>query len=232
MPIFALNETIAFPPAHLAEPDGLLAVGGDLRPQRLLLAYALGIFPWFAEGQPILWHSPDPRFVLLPERLHIGRSLRRSITRRAFEIRFDTAFREVIEGCQQTPRPGQPGTWITAAMVEAYVRLHELGFAHSVEAYAGGELAGGVYGVSLGGAFFGESMFTRRADASKVAFVELVRALAAAGIDLVDCQVPTDHLARFGAEDWPRARFLAALAKRLERPTLRGPWTDMTGPAT
>jgi len=224
VPVFRLSDRLAFPPPELADKSGLLAVGGDLSPERLLLAYSLGIFPWYGEGLPILWHSPEPRLVLEAEKLQISRSLRKELRRRRYEVRLDTAFAEVIGGCAETPRPGQDGTWITDEMIRAYVRLHELGYAHSAEAWLDDELAGGLYGVSLGGAFFGESMFARAPDASKVAFAVLVDQLARWDIRLVDCQVYTDHLARFGAEDWPRPRFLRALADALEQPTRRGAW--------
>ncbi|MBI4953643.1 MAG: leucyl/phenylalanyl-tRNA--protein transferase [Myxococcales bacterium] len=224
MPIYRLDERIVFPPPHLADPSGVLAVGGDLEPRRVLLAYASGIFPWPAEGMPLLWHSPDPRFVLEAHALHVPRSLHKTLRRRSFDLSLDTAFRAVIEACAGEPRPGQRGTWITDEMVEAYVKLHELGFAHSAEAWHEGRLVGGLYGVSLGGAFFGESMFAAVPDASKAAFVVLVAQLARWGLELVDCQVHTEHLARFGARHWPRERYLAALRHALERPTRRGPW--------
>jgi leucyl/phenylalanyl-tRNA---protein transferase len=199
-------------------------VGGDLRPERLVLAYAMGIFPWYSEDTPILWHSPDPRMVLEASKIVVNRSLRKTIRRGAYEVRLDTAFRQVIEKCSLVPRPGQDGTWITDEMLEAYVDLHERGLAHSAEAWHEGELVGGLYGVSLGGAYFGESMFAEAPDASKVAFVTLVEQLQRWGIELVDCQVHTEHLARFGAEEWPRERFLQALAEALQKPTRRGKW--------
>jgi leucyl/phenylalanyl-tRNA--protein transferase len=222
--IFRLDHRLVFPRPELAEPSGLLAVGGDLSPERLVLAYASGIFPWYDEEQPILWHSPDPRMVLLPAELEVGRSLAKTLRRGTYEVRLDTDFRGVIEGCQQAPRDGQDGTWITEEMLEAYVELHERGVAHSAEAWRDGELCGGLYGIALGGVFFGESMFASQPDASKVAFVTLVRQVAAWGIELVDCQVYTDHLARFGAREWPRARFLGALGEALQRETRFGPW--------
>jgi leucyl/phenylalanyl-tRNA--protein transferase len=222
--IFRLDDRIVFPRPELAEPSGLLAVGGDLEPERLVLAYALGIFPWYSEGQPILWHSPDPRMVLRSSEIHVGRSLAKAMRRPGYEVRLDTAFAEVIERCARVPRPGQTGTWITADMVAAYVELHERGIAHSAEAFLDGKLVGGLYGVSLGAAFFGESMFATAPDASKVAFVTLVQQLARWGIELVDCQVRTDHLARFGAKEWPRSRFLAALQEALATPTRVGAW--------
>ncbi|HLU65384.1 MAG TPA: leucyl/phenylalanyl-tRNA--protein transferase [Kofleriaceae bacterium] len=224
MPVFRLSERLAFPPPELAEESGLLAVGGDLRPERLLLAYQLGIFPWYHDGLPILWYSPDPRMVLEADRLVVNRSLRKSIRRGRYQVTLDTAFDRVIRACAEVPRPGQDGTWITSDMLAAYLRLHEIGYAHSVEAWDGAELAGGLYGVSLGGAFFGESMFARAPDASKVAFVALVEQLLRWDIRLIDCQVHTEHLERFGAEEWPRERYLARLAVALERPTRRGRW--------
>jgi len=229
VPVFRLDERLAFPPPELAE-DGLLAVGGDLSPDRLLLAYSLGIFPWYDEGQPILWHSPDPRLVLLAGGLHVSRSLERTLRRGTFRITFDAAFGRVVDACAAAARPGQDGTWITGEMRRAYKRLHKLGYAHSAEAWQGDRLAGGLYGVSLGGAFFGESMFARVPDASKAAFVTLVRQLQRWGITLVDCQVATEHLERFGALEWPRARFLAALDTALELPTRRGNWGTETVP--
>ena len=224
MPVFRLNELALFPPPELAEAGGLLAVGGDLRPDRLLAAYRSGIFPWYSEGQPIWWHSPDPRFVLEPDALHVPRSLAKIIRRGDYEIRFDTAFSDVIAACARTPRPNQHGTWFTSAMVRAYERLHDQGLAHSAEAWRDGELVGGLYGVSLGDMYFGESMFTDAPDASKCAFAVLVRWMQARGIALVDSQVHTEHLARFGAEHWPRARYLARLHELVERDTRQGPW--------
>jgi len=218
-----LGEEFAFPDPRQASAEGLLAYGGDLRPERLLVAYAQGVFPWY-ESDPILWFSPDPRTVLQPHAIHVGRSLRRTLRRAPFELRLDTAFGQVIRSCAAAPRAGQAGTWITPDMVEAYTHLHELGFAHSVESWREGELVGGLYGVSLGAAFFGESMFAARSDASKVAFVFLVAQLREWGFQLVDCQLHNDHVARFGAQEWPRERFLEALARALEQPTRIGPW--------
>ncbi|MBI5070886.1 MAG: leucyl/phenylalanyl-tRNA--protein transferase [Deltaproteobacteria bacterium] len=225
MALYRLPREPIFPPPDDAEPDGLLAVGGDLSPERLVAAYAAGIFPWYSDDQPILWWSPDPRLVLRPAWLHLSRSLSRTLRRGTYQVRADTAFAEVISRCAGVHRPGQRGTWIVPEMVEAYVRLHHLGLAHSFEAWEDGVLAGGLYGVSLGGAFFGESMFAERPDASKVAFATAVTWLAGQGIDLVDCQVRTEHLARFGAQEVPRAAFLADLAAALRHPTRRGPWS-------
>ncbi|HSK05644.1 MAG TPA: leucyl/phenylalanyl-tRNA--protein transferase [Kofleriaceae bacterium] len=223
MPVYRLDDRLQFPPVHLAE-DGLLALGGDLRPERLLLGYTQGIFPWYAENLPILWHSPDPRMVMATEDLVVQRSLRKAIRKRPYELRMDTAFARVLEGCASVPRPGQNGTWLIPEMVEAYTRLHELGFAHSIEAWQGETLVGGLYGVSLGGAFFGESMFARAPDASKIAFVAAGRQLEAWGIRLIDCQVHTDHLERFGAYEVPRREYLEMLRAVLDHPTRRGQW--------
>ena len=225
MPVYRLGEELAFPPADAADPSGLLAVGGDLNPERLLLAYAQGIFPWYDDEQPILWHSPDPRLVLVPSELRVSRNLRRLLSRGRFDVTLDTAFERVIDACARSPRKAEFGTWITDEMREAYCRLFELGFAHSAEAWEDGELAGGLYGVSLGGCFFGESMFTRVTDASKVAFATLVAQLEAWDFDLIDCQVHSEHLERFGAVLWRRRRFLEVLADSLARPTRRGRWS-------
>jgi leucyl/phenylalanyl-tRNA--protein transferase len=208
-----------------ASQEGLLAVGGDLRPDRLIEAYRHGIFPWYNDDQPILWWSPDPRAVLFPEKLHVPRSLERTIRRGAFIMTLDTCFREVMTQCAG-PRPQYPegGTWITPAMIEAYTELHQLGYAHSVETWQKGRLVGGLYGVALGGAFFGESMFSRAPDASKVALVVLVRQLRAWGFRLFDCQQSSPHVRRFGAEDIPRRNFLALLAAALALPDRRGRW--------
>jgi leucyl/phenylalanyl-tRNA--protein transferase len=230
LPVYRLHPSrLDFPPPEEAEPDGLLAVGGDLRPERLLAAYAQGIFPWYSEGLPILWHSPDPRFVLLPGELHVGRSLRKVIKRGEYTFRLDTAFEKVMAACGKVKRPGQRGTWITQDMKRAYSELHRLGFAHSAEAWRGEELVGGLYGVSLGSAFFGESMFALAPDASKVAFVLLSEQLVSWGFTLIDCQVETEHLARFGAVPWPREQFLLALADGLKAPTRRGKWEAEVG---
>ena len=224
MPVYRLNERWVFPPPELAEPSGLLAFGGDLSPERLLTAYSQGIFPWPIGDLPLPWFSPDPRWVIVPSELHVPRRLERSLRRRRLEVRLDTAFDRVIRGCAEAPRVGQDGTWITEEMVLAYERLHRLGFAHCAEAWTEGELVGGLYGVSLGSAFFGESMFTRAPDASKTALVTLVRQLAAWGFTIFDCQTHTPHVERLGARPWPRERFLAVLAGAVKRPTRLGPW--------
>ncbi len=223
MPVFRLDERLVFPPVHLAE-DGLLAIGGDLAPERLLLAYTKGIFPWYAEKLPILWHSPDPRFVMTTRDLVIQKSLRKSIRREPYELKMDTAFLQVLEGCAAAPRPGQSGTWLIPEMVAAYEKLHELGFAHSMEAWQDGVLVGGLYGVSLGAAFFGESMFSKAPDASKITYAATIRQLDAWGIGLVDCQVHTEHLERFGAYEVPRLAYIELLKRALDEPTKRGRW--------
>jgi len=205
-------------------PHGLVAVGGDLRPATLIDAYGKGVFPWY-EQAPILWFSPDPRMVLFPEELQIRRSVRRVLNKNLFEVRFDTAFGRVITACAAVDRPGQSGTWINDDMVRAYCELHRQGYAHSCEVWRDGCLAGGLYGVSLGGAFFGESMFSLLPDASKVAFVRLVERLRGWSFTVVDCQIHTDHLARFGARELPRGDFLRSLAEALRLPTRRGSWT-------
>lgn len=225
MTIYRLTHEITFPDPREAESDGLLAVGGDLRPERLLLAYALGIFPWYSRP-PILWFSPDPRSVLPLRAVRIHRSLRKVMRKHRFEIRADTAFAELIFRCSTIKRVGQSGTWITSEMREAYVRLHELGFAHSIEAWRNGELVGGLYGVSLGAAFFGESMFSLEANASKVALVTLLSVLRERAFHFLDCQVPSPHLNQLGALSWSREVFLTALAHALALPTAQGTWTD------
>lgn len=234
MPVFRLPAEPRFPDPSLAEPDGLLAIGGDLQPARLLTAYTLGIFPWYSEGQPRLWFSPDPRFVLPPDELQVPRSLAKIVRRGDYEIRLDTAFSEVIRGCRSTPRPGQRGTWITGEMEAAYLRLHELGFAHSAEAWRDGELVGGLYGVAVGRLYAGESMYANAPDASKVAFVWLARQLQAWGFGLIDCQIPTAHLERFGARSIPRADYLAHLDELIPAGPPPGRWAFDPGftPAT
>ncbi len=221
-----------FPPATNANEDGILAVGGDLSPERLVAAYLRGIFPWYSEGLPILWHCPDPRFVLEPDTLHVPKSLKKTQKVAPYRLTLDTAFEAVIEGCAETRRPGQRGTWITRDMRRAYVTLHHLGLAHSCEAWLGDQLVGGLYGVSLGRVFYGESMFARADDASKLAFVTLAEWMRSWGVQLIDCQQETAHLARFGAEAWPRPRFLAAIDTLAKLPTKRGPWRfpDQTSP--
>jgi leucyl/phenylalanyl-tRNA--protein transferase len=209
--IFRLPVEPLFPDPALAEPEGLLAIGGDLSEAQLLAAYRNGIFPWYNPGDPILWWSPDPRMVLYPEELHLSRSLRRSLRRLSYVVTVDCAFSETIRACSRAPRLGQAGTWITPEMERAYVRLHRAGYAHSVECRRNGELVGGLYGVALGRCFFGESMFHHQPEASKIAFAALVPALLAAGYRLIDCQQRTQLLAGFGAREIPRAQFLHQL---------------------
>ncbi len=216
-----------FPPlaAALAEPNGLLAAGGDLSAGRLLAAYRRGIFPWFSEGQPILWWSPDPRMVLTTDAFKVSRSLDRRVRAGRFEIRVDTAFRQVMQACAE-PRAGQGGTWITASIIDAYAALHDLGYAHSVEAWREGALVGGLYGVALGRAFFGESMFAREADASKVALVALVERLRRLDVPLIDCQQETPHLASVGARPMARAAFALRLAELIHSTAPPAGWTS------
>jgi leucyl/phenylalanyl-tRNA--protein transferase len=211
MPVYRLNDQLLFPPPELAEPEGLLAVGGDLSPSRLLLAYSMGIFPWFNEDDPILWWSPDPRCVLDPDELKISRRLARTLRQGRFRTSFNEAFPAVVAACADIRRKHEAGTWITGDMLQAYDRLHRLGFAHSVECWQGDDLVGGVYGVCLGRCFFGESMYHRVTDASKVALVALVRKVVEKGWGLIDCQVPNPHLASLGAKEIPRSEFLRRL---------------------
>jgi leucyl/phenylalanyl-tRNA---protein transferase len=214
------GNNVDFPDVSLAlkEPDGLLAIGGDLKPQRLLAAYRQGIFPWYNEGQPILWWAPNPRTVLFPQQIKISRSLRKTLRNKAFTVSLDRAFAEVIEACSG-PRPDadNPGTWITHEMKQAYLHLHKQGHAHSVECWHHGQLVGGLYGVGIGRVFFGESMFTRCSDASKVAFVALAQQLAHWDFGLIDCQIHSLHLESLGAENIERAQFMALLNKYCEQ---------------
>lgn len=207
MPVFRLNKEILFPPTELAEPDGLLAVGGDLAPARLLAAYQQGIFPWYSSEEPILWWSPAPRLVLLPEEFHLPKRLARTIRQNIFQISTDTAFAEVIAACAGVREELGKGTWITKEMQAAYIRLHELGFAHSVECRVEGELVGGLYGVCLDRFFFGESMFSRQTDASKAALAALVSHAQRIGLRAIDCQMTTAHLLRFGSREMRREAF-------------------------
>lgn len=223
MPVYQLPDAIVFPPVDHAVRSGLLAVGGDLSPERLLAAYRAGIFPWYSGMQPILWWSPDPRFVLFPEELHVSRSMRQFLKKGTVRITFDRSFREVIAACQRS-RPNQDGTWITPEMQDAYTGLHDLGYAHSVEVWEGEKLVGGLYGLSLGRSFFGESMFSATPNASKAALIILVSRLKAVGFDLIDCQVESAHLAGLGARSIPRRVFCAILAETLRHETLRGNW--------
>jgi leucyl/phenylalanyl-tRNA--protein transferase len=224
MPIFRLVEEPIFPPPDYADPSGLLAVGGDLSNERLLEAYRLGIFPWYSDDQPILWWSPDPRLILDLRDFKISRSLRKTLKKGVFQVTFDHAFEEVIRACAMVPREAQNGTWITNEMLKAYVNLHGLGYAHSVESWFGGKLAGGLYGVSLGKCFFGESMFHLKTDASKVALAILVEKLRSWDFHFIDSQMTTEHMLRLGAKELPRRIFLKRLQSALRYPTKRGRW--------
>jgi leucyl/phenylalanyl-tRNA--protein transferase len=224
MPVFVLSEALTFPPPRLATPEGLLAVGGDLSRDRLLLAYRMGIFPWYGDDEPILWWSPDPRLVLYPPEFHLSRSLEKVIRRGEFTVRMDTAFEAVICECAAVRATRGEGTWIVPDMIRAYCELHDLGVAHSVEAWRGPHLAGGLYGVSLGSGFFGESMFARQTNASKVALAALVAYLRLEGFGIIDCQVTTGHLQRMGAREIPRELYLEELGRCLLAPTRAGSW--------
>jgi len=226
MPVYRLPSEPIFPDPTQAEKDGLVAIGGDLSVERLVNAYANGIFPWYSEGQPILWHSPDPRMALLPGKFKLTKSLARVIAAKKFELRIDTQFREVITACSKVPRIGQEGTWITQEMIEAYIELHKNGFAHSFETHCDGKLVGGLYGVSLGRAFFGESMFHLQTDASKVAFAALVDFCETRDFQFIDAQVPSEHLTRLGAQEMPRPEFLDRLSQALSLDGLIGRWTS------
>jgi len=216
MPVYRLTRKLAFPPPELAEDDGLLAVGGDLSVDRLLLAYSMGIFPWYSDGEPILWWSPDPRLILIPAELKVSHTLRQTIRKKKFRVTTNIAFEDVMRNCATIRRKGQRGTWITEDMIKAYVRLHKAGYAQSVESWDGDELAGGFYGVIMGRAFFGESMFAKKSDASKVAFAVYAEYLALKDFELIDCQVTTEHMKRFGAKEIPRAEFEKLLQKALK----------------
>jgi leucyl/phenylalanyl-tRNA---protein transferase len=224
MPIFRLTEQLRFPPPEYADPDGLLAVGGDLSPERLLLAYSMGIFPWYGEETPILWWSPHPRLVLFPDELKVSRSLQRVIRKGVFQVTMDSGFPDVIAECARVRLKNREGTWIVPEMSAAYCRLHALGYAHSVETWQQGELVGGLYGVALGRVFYGESMFTKRSDASKVALVHLVHRLRSWNFEMIDCQMTTPHLLSLGAREVPRAEYLRRLAAAVKAPHQAGSW--------
>jgi leucyl/phenylalanyl-tRNA--protein transferase len=224
IPWLSENDPFPSPAQALRDPNGLLAAGADLRPERLLAAYRQGLFPWYGPGEPVLWWSPDPRMVLVPAEFKVSRSLAKRLRRRDYEVRFDAAFAAVMRACAE-PREGQGGTWIVADMVRAYCRLHELGHAHSVEAWRDGELVGGLYGVALGGMFYGESMFSRATDASKVALAHLVAQLSRRGYGLIDCQMETAHLASLGARPIARAEFLERLRVLVNLPDHPGKWS-------
>jgi leucyl/phenylalanyl-tRNA---protein transferase len=227
-----LRTSSFFPPidAALDDPNGLLAAGGDLSPERLLAAYRHGIFPWYNGGQPILWWSPNPRMVLFIDEFKLQRSLRKVVRQHRFEIRADTAFRQVMTGCAE-PRNGQSGTWITPQVIDAYAALHQQGHAHSIESWRDGKLVGGLYGVAVGRMFYGESMFARESDASKVALVKLVAMLERMDMPLIDCQQETDHLARFGARPITRRVFAGWLTRLVETPAPAESWAEAAAAA-
>ncbi|MBF0488324.1 MAG: leucyl/phenylalanyl-tRNA--protein transferase [Nitrospirae bacterium] len=224
MPVFALSEDLLFPPPELAEDDGLLAIGGDLSRERILKAYTMGIFPWYMEEHPILWWSPDPRLVLFPDEFIISRSMRQTINRNIFDITFDRAFVDVMRNCANAKRKDGDGTWINDDMLKAYTGLYEIGYAHSVESWSGDQLVGGLYGVALGGAFFGESMFALRPNASKAALAALVNKLIEWGFMFIDCQVVTQHLKSLGAREISRIDFKVLLERALKLPAHHGKW--------
>ena len=223
-----LGEEIVFPPVETAldDPPGLLAAGGDLSPERLIAAYRRGIFPWYSAGDPILWWSPDPRMVLRPEDFKISRSLARTLRNAEYEVRLDGAFTDVITACATAPREGQRGTWISTEMQSAYIRLHELGYAHSVETWINGKLAGGLYGVAIGRAFFGESMFSHVRDASKISLAHFCKHLHRQNFGIIDCQMETKHLASLGAHPIPRNDFVAALERLVDMGDVPGRWDE------
>ena len=224
MPVYRIPDDLIFPDPALAEEDGLLGVGGDLSCERLLLAYGSGIFPWFSKGEPIMWWSPDPRCVLYPDKLKVSTSLRQALRKGGYEVRFDTCFADVIRQCSAAKRKGQRGTWITKEMVEAYIRLHERGYAHSTEVFMDGELAGGLYGVSVGMTYSGESMFHLRPEASKIALWHLVQRLKEWRFPIIDCQVTNPHLLSLGAEEMPRQEFLKQIVRNRVKQGHVGKW--------
>lgn len=224
MPIFGLNHDLSFPPVHLAEEDGLLAVGGDLSSERLLLAYQSGIFPWYNDDDPILWWSPNPRMVLYPAELKVSKSMLQVLRSRRFTVTFDVAFESVINACASTLRNSEPGTWIVPEMIEAYTQLHRLGIAHSVEVWAEGQLVGGLYGLGMGKVFCGESMFSRQSNASKAGFITLAQWLLSQGYHFIDCQTYTPHLESLGGKLIPREQFLEQLQNALSGGMERGKW--------
>lgn len=227
MPIFWLTDHLSFPDPRLTSEEEILAVGGDLSPERLILAYKIGLFPWFNPEDPILWWCPDPRFILYPDELKVSKSMRPYFNQKKYRVTLDTAFSDVIAACQQIPRRGQIGdTWLTEEMKRAYEELHDLGICHSVEVWDGEELVGGLYGISLGKCFFGESMFAFKKNASKMGFITLVRELEKRGFWLVDCQQGTNHLISMGARGIDRDEFLDIMLKNQEEKTQKGPWTD------
>lgn len=226
MPIEISRRSLEFPDLDEADESGLLAIGGDLSIDRLKLAYSKGIFPWYEKGMPILWWSPDPRMVLFPDKMIISHSLKQSIKKQQFTVTIDTAFERVIKNCAKTPRKGEDGTWITHEMKNAYIRLHEAGYAHSAEAWLDGELVGGLYGVAIGKAYFGESMFHHVTNASKVAFYHLVEKLSTWDFKIIDAQVYTNHLESLGGEMIPRSQYIQILEKALMIEDVSGSWVN------
>lgn len=225
MPLFRLSERLDFPPAWLARSDGLLCIGGDLSAQRILLAYEKGIFPWFSENEPILWWSPDPRLVLFPENIKVSRSLKKTIKKNTFHLTMDHAFEETILSCAKPRRKEYTGTWLVEEMIEAYIQLHKLGYAHSIETWKDDRLVGGLYGICLGGIFFGESMFSSEDDASKTALTALANHLEQHRFDLIDCQVTTNHLLSMGATEISRNAYLDIIQRSIKRTDLRNVWS-------
>jgi leucyl/phenylalanyl-tRNA--protein transferase len=227
LPHFDENTNIPFPQVNSSTPEGIVAVGGNLSPGMLLSAYRQGIFPWFSEGDPVVWWSPDPRCVLFPDEIHISRSMKKVLKRERFRISLDTRFQDVITACREAPRRGQDGTWITGEMRKAYIELHRLGYAHSIEVWDWERLAGGLYGVALGSCFFAESMFSSVTNGSKVALIRLSQILDKWGFDLIDCQLYSPHLERMGARQIPREEFIERLSVCLKKQTLRRYWSGI-----
>lgn len=226
MPLFRLSSKVDFPPATLATSDGLLCIGGDLSTKRLIKAYENGIFPWFSENDPILWWSPDPRLVIFPGKIHIAKSLKKKINREPYTIKVDTAFEQTIKACAEPRNNKESGTWLVDEMISAYIKLHKEGYAHSIETWKDNTLVGGLYGISLGGSFFGESMFSFESDASKIALVALARYLGEKKFDLIDCQVTTDHLLTMGATQIDRKHFLKIIGQSVKRRDIIGTWSS------
>ena len=224
MPVFQLTEKLIFPPAELAENNGLLAIGGDLSPERLLLAYRSGIFPWYSEGDPLLWWSPSPRLVIFPAEFKVPKRLSRLMRQEKYSVTMDIVFRQMITACADTDERHEKGTWITDEMIEAYCQLHDMGYAHSVEYWLDDELAGGLYGISLGGIFFGESMFSTQPNSSKIALVHLLKKMQEWDFDLIDCQMKTEHLMQFGAREIPGTDFREILAISIKGTDHKGKW--------
>jgi len=224
MPLFRLSKRLDFPPAWLARSDGLLCIGGDLSPQRLLLAYKNGIFPWFSMDEPFLWWSPDPRLVLFPREINISKSLNKKIKKNLLNVTMDNAFEQTIQCCAKPRKEGYEGTWLVDEMIDAYIQLHDMGYAHSIETWRENKLVGGLYGVCLGGSFFGESMFSFENDASKIALVALASYLKNQRFDLIDCQVTTTHLLNMGACEISRNSFLDIINKSVKRKDLKNIW--------